>query len=71
MQVPWSWTLLLMLQNYVNYYLEKHVFWTAVPDALEVKYLNLGMEEVRKELVGTKNREGIKNYVCVLWGPSI
>jgi hypothetical protein len=26
----------------------------------------LGMEEVRKELVGMKNREWIKNYVCVI-----
>jgi hypothetical protein len=39
---------------------------SAVPDPPEVKYLNLGMEEVRKELVGMKNREGINNYVCVI-----
>jgi hypothetical protein len=49
-------------------YLKKHGFFDAVPDSPEVKHLNLGMEEVRKELVGMKNKEGIKNYVCVIFG---
>lgn len=39
---------------------EKHEFLDTVPDPPKVKYLNLGMEEVGKELVGMKSRQGIR-----------
>ena len=65
MQVPWSCRTYFFQPEYEKY-LQKRGYLDAVPDLTEVNYLNLGMEEVRKELVGMKNREGKNNYVCVI-----
>jgi len=65
-QVPWSCRTYFFQPEYEKY-LQKRGYLDAVPDLTEVNYLNLGMEEVRKELVGMKNREGTNKELCLCY----